>query len=125
MNSSASSEGARRMPHERQDDVHQLRNTMRDLVALSTLPAVWAGYAPEGVVGSLADVLLDTLALDLVVVRAGDAGARRGKCFTAENVPLVSAARAPCLTTGEPPAFLAHPLRGGELRVAVSRFGHS
>ena len=42
---------------------------MRDLVALSTLPAVWAGYAPEGIAESLADILLDTLSLDLVYVR--------------------------------------------------------
>ena len=47
------------------DEVHRLRNTMRDLVALSTLPAVWAGYAPEGIAKSLAEILLNTLSLDL------------------------------------------------------------
>jgi hypothetical protein len=51
-----------------------LRRALRDLVALSTLPAVWVGLAPTGSPGSLADVLLDTLRLDLVYVRlAGSA----------------------------------------------------
>jgi hypothetical protein len=36
---------------------------MRDLVALSALPAVWAGYEPRQVAEGLADVLLSTLGL--------------------------------------------------------------
>src|SRR5689334_3122258 len=46
-----------------------LRRTMRDLVALSALPAVWAGYRPPQVAEGLADVLLSTLRLDLVYIR--------------------------------------------------------
>src|SRR5580704_11890200 len=42
---------------------------MRDLVALSALPAVWAGYQPLQVAEGLADVLLSTLRLDLVYLR--------------------------------------------------------
>src|SRR5438874_1472981 len=42
---------------------------MRDLVALSALPAVWAGYQPRQVAEGLADVLLSTLRLDLVYLR--------------------------------------------------------
>src|SRR5438874_2134378 len=42
---------------------------MRDLVALSALPAVWAGYRPLQVAEGLADVLLSTLRLDLVYLR--------------------------------------------------------
>src|SRR5437588_9340054 len=45
------------------------RRTMRDLVALSALPAVWAGYRPPQVVEGLAGVLLSTLRLDLVYIR--------------------------------------------------------
>ena len=51
------------------DEVRRLRRTMRDLVALSTLPAVWIGLGPEGIARSLADVLLNTLTLDLIYVR--------------------------------------------------------
>src|SRR5207237_8778979 len=39
---------------------------MRDLVALSALPAVWAGYQPRQVAEGLAEVLLSTLHVDLV-----------------------------------------------------------
>src|SRR5437588_12668073 len=42
---------------------------MRDLVALSALPARWAGYQPRQVAEGLADVLLSTLGLDLVYLR--------------------------------------------------------
>src|SRR6516165_7360356 len=45
------------------------RRTMRDLVALTALPAVWAGYRPPQVAEGLADVLLSTLRLDVVYIR--------------------------------------------------------
>src|SRR3954454_18824851 len=102
------------------DEVHLLRNTMRDLVALSTLPAVWAGYAPDGVASSLAGILLDTLCLDLVYVRVrhagGDVEVARGKGLTAGagQVRIVAEALAPWLTPGEPPATVTDPLGGGE-----------
>jgi two-component system sensor histidine kinase/response regulator len=51
------------------DETRMLRRTMRDLVALSALPAVWAGYRPPQVAEGLADVLLSTLRLDLVYLR--------------------------------------------------------
>ena len=50
-------------------ETQTLRRTMRDLVALSALPAVWAGYRPLQVAEGLADVLLSTLRLDLVYIR--------------------------------------------------------
>src|SRR5207248_428780 len=42
---------------------------MRDLVAFSALPAVWAGYQPRQVAEGLAEVLLSSLRLDLVYLR--------------------------------------------------------
>ena len=48
-----------------------MRRGMRDLVALSTLPAVWHGVGPDGIASSLGDVLLNTLSLDLIYVRLG------------------------------------------------------
>ena len=42
---------------------------MRDLVALSALPAVWVGYQPREVAEGLADALLSTLRLELVYLR--------------------------------------------------------
>jgi two-component system, sensor histidine kinase and response regulator len=51
------------------DETRTLRRTMRDLVALSALPAVWASYRPIQVAEGLAEVLLSTLSLDLVYIR--------------------------------------------------------
>jgi PAS domain S-box-containing protein len=51
------------------DETGTLRRTMRDLVALSALPAVWAGYQPLQVAEGLADVLLKTLRLELAYLR--------------------------------------------------------
>src|SRR5262249_19024995 len=42
--------------------------SLRDLVALSTLPAVWAKTSPLNIVGSLAEVLQRALLLDFVYV---------------------------------------------------------
>ena len=47
-------------------ETRTLRRTMQDLVALSALPAVWAGYRPPQVAEGLAEALLSTLQLDLV-----------------------------------------------------------
>jgi PAS domain S-box-containing protein len=60
------------------DETRTLRRTMRDLVALSALPAVWAGYRPLAVAEGLADVLLATLRLDLVYIRLPGQAAGQG-----------------------------------------------
>ena len=92
------------------DELLRLRNTMRDLVALSTLPVVWSRYTPEGIAGSLAEILLHTLSLDLVYVRvrdprsAGSLEVARGKGLLGETgrVRSVGEALAPWLTPGAP-----------------------
>src|SRR5712691_9437416 len=48
------------------DEIKALRRLARDLVAISTLPAIWAGRDLRQVAESLAEVLLSTLALDFV-----------------------------------------------------------
>lgn len=53
-------------PDEYRAEIDRLRKTTRDLVAMTTLPAVWGDLPPEGVIDSLAGVLLSTLNLDLV-----------------------------------------------------------
>src|SRR5947209_5817145 len=60
------------------DESRTLRRTMRDLVALSALPAVWAGYRPLQVAEGLADVLLRALRLDLVYIRLPGQAERQG-----------------------------------------------
>ena len=110
----------------------RLRRTMRDLVALSTLPAVWGGLGRDGIVRSLCDALLNTLSLDLVYVRLASPNGEgvlevaRSKHHRTE-VPIkeVSAALAPVLTSNEsePPTTVRDPFGTGELHVALTRFG--
>jgi hypothetical protein len=50
----------------------RLRTALRDLVALSTIPAAWVGREPPAIAAGLADVLVGALHLDFVFVRLGD-----------------------------------------------------
>ena len=47
----------------------RLRRVLRDLVALSTIPAAWVGRAPSAIASGLADVMAKLLDLDFVFVR--------------------------------------------------------
>ena len=51
------------------DEIHRLRTALRDLVALSTIPAVWVGREPTMIAAGLADVLVGSLHLDFAFVR--------------------------------------------------------
>src|SRR5213593_4077463 len=53
-------------------DIHRLRTALRDLVALSTIPAAWVGREPSAVAAGLADVLVGSLYLDFAFVRLCD-----------------------------------------------------
>src|SRR5947199_2047874 len=53
-------------------DVPRLRRALRDLVALSTVPAAWVGREPAAIVAGLADVLVNSLHLDFIFVRLCD-----------------------------------------------------
>ena len=46
----------------------ELRRRMRDLVALSTLPASWINYAPPQIAGAMAEAVLSMLGCELVFV---------------------------------------------------------
>jgi PAS domain S-box-containing protein len=105
---------------------------MRDLVALSTLPAIWIGLDPKGIAGSLADVLLQTLSLDLIYIRLAarvDEGVvevvRSKHRHEAANLEAVRASFDPLLRSDglAPPATAPDPFGVGTLRVAVTRFG--
>jgi PAS domain S-box-containing protein len=49
-----------------------LRAALRDLVALSTIPAAWVGREPGAISAGLADVLVGSLCLDFAFVRLCD-----------------------------------------------------
>src|SRR5580693_8216845 len=50
-------------------EILTLRTVLRDLVALSAVPAAWVGREPAAVAAGLADTLLGLLRLDFVYVR--------------------------------------------------------
>lgn len=115
------------------DEIHSLRRTMRDLVALSTLPAVWTSYSPGGITQSLADVLLTMLALDLIYIQvqglaeADTIGVVRAKDQpdAAAQVPAIREALAPWLQAdpSSPLVPCANPFGTGMLQLAIIRFG--
>lgn len=51
------------------DEILRLRAALRDLVALSTLPAGWIGIEPAAIAAGLADILAGSLGFDFAVVR--------------------------------------------------------
>ncbi len=105
---------------------------MRDLVALSTLPAVWIGFGLEGIARSLADALITTLSLDLVYIRlAGPAGPQEievvraaGKLGAAQEAAAAELLR-PLVEhpPGDVPPAVENPFAPGTLRTIVVRFG--
>jgi PAS domain S-box-containing protein len=53
-------------------EVLRLRATVRDLLALSSIPEVWVGREPPAIAGELADVMIQSLQLDFAFVRLCD-----------------------------------------------------
>ncbi len=52
----------------------ELRRCLRDLVALSALPAMWRDHRPEEICRDLSDALLSTLGADFVYISHGERG---------------------------------------------------
>ena len=109
-----------------------LRQTTRDLVALTTLPAIWGDLPPVRVIDSLCAVLMKMLDLDVAYVRLtghGDTGpveAIRAKQQGAEEV-LLATARTLLATVPEqagacPPLLMPHPAADA-LHATLVRFG--
>jgi PAS domain S-box-containing protein len=113
-------------------EVRRLRRTMRDLVALSTLPAIWIGLDPNGIAGSLADVLLNMLSLDVVYIRlAARAGEGVVEVFRSKHrheLADIDAARTSFASllrfdATERPLTVPDPFGVGTLQLALTRFG--
>src|SRR5690242_19755436 len=101
----------------------RLRRTMRDLVALSTLPAIWAGLSTEGILDSLCNALFNTLSLDLIYVRVGPSSgngvlevARSGHQPNGFPVEKISAALARLVNVDDPerPSTIPDPFGNRE-----------
>jgi two-component system, sensor histidine kinase and response regulator len=115
------------------DEIRTLRRTMRDLVALSALPAVWAGYRPLQVAEGLAEVLLSTLRLDLVYLRLPgqtngqeiEVARTAGGSPSTDRTRGIGRALAPWLDDAgiDPGPTLPNPVGPGTLRVVVVPIG--
>jgi signal transduction histidine kinase/PAS domain-containing protein len=62
------------VPADTDSEVLRLRAVLRDLVALSAIPAAWIGREPPTVAAGLADALAGLLQLEFVFVRLSDPG---------------------------------------------------
>src|SRR4029077_2213029 len=58
-------------------EIHSLRATVRDLLALSTIPEAWVGREPPAIATDLADLLIESLELDFAFVRLCDPAGRQ------------------------------------------------
>jgi signal transduction histidine kinase len=76
------------MPIDTNAEILGRRTVLRDLVALSTIPAAWVGRDPPAVAAGLADTLIGLLELDFAFVRlcdpsgAGAVDVTRGNAWT-------------------------------------------
>jgi signal transduction histidine kinase len=116
------------------DDISSLRRTVRDLVALSTLPAVWSGYSANNIAHNLADVLLNTLSLDLIYIQVNDERGQDSIQVIRSKRPLAQERRsqiieeilAPRLATDSPGQPISGPNAdcSETMRFAVVHFEH-
>jgi two-component system, LuxR family, sensor kinase FixL len=113
-------------------DPQELRRCIRDLVALSTLPAIWTSYEPRQIAESIAAALISVLHADFVHVTLP-----RRRDWTAVDVTqtdrsidaaALSALRAALnkhlpRTSFERTVKIANPLGEGTLRIAFAPIG--
>jgi len=66
-------------------EIRGLRTALRDLVALSAIPAAWVGREPSAIAAGLADVLVGSLHLDFAFVRLCDPNGGAAVEVTAGN----------------------------------------
>jgi signal transduction histidine kinase/CheY-like chemotaxis protein len=108
------------------EDADELRHTLRDLVAVSTLPAIWTGYDARQVAESVAEVLVGMLGLDFAYLwlrLPGDAPAidvaRAANAGGAEATAALRQALAPWLGKPAPVEVVSMPDPFGKGRLSV------
>jgi PAS domain S-box-containing protein len=108
-----------------------LRRCIRDLVALSTLPAIWTGYGPQQIGDSVAAALVSMLGADFVYAFfPGERGQslieviHPGKGITVNSLGAIRAAlRRGLSQSSEQAAVIANPTGDGNMRVASAPIG--
>jgi len=114
-------------------EVQQLRRCVRDLVALSSFPAVWVGYDPRQIAESLADGLRHMLNLDLIYLAVRDRAERIGVEVArtpegpapADRVQEIRRALDPWLKPDSPgrPSSIPDPIGNGAVPIVLNPFG--
>jgi PAS domain S-box-containing protein len=113
-------------------DPVELRRCIRDLVALSTLPAIWRDYDPRQMADSVAAALVTMVGADFVYVQIPDEwGEPSIEVLRAgEAIPAGSTERLRAVLRSELPARVAqrrltitHPNETGSLRLACAPIG--
>lgn len=112
-------------------DPQELRRCIRDLVALSTLPAIWTGYGPQQIGDSIAAALVSMLNADFVYAFfPGERGQslieviHPGKGITVNSLGAIRAAlRRGLSQSSEQAAVIANPTGDGNMRVASTPIG--
>ncbi len=114
------------------EENRRLQRTVRDLVALSTLPANWIGLGPEGIARNLVDVLFDTLSTDLLYIQLRGLKSeglievvRTKDGSDPAIVDTVQASLQPILSSeeGAPTSTISDPFGDGKLHMAVTQLG--
>ncbi|HEX5731572.1 MAG TPA: GAF domain-containing protein [Blastocatellia bacterium] len=114
------------------DENITLRRCIRDLVAISALPAAWIGYDPPRIAESLADVLLSALRADFIYVRVRGHSeeapievTRTKERAAAGQAEEIAAAVAPWLrlNASDPSPSIPNPMGGGTVRLGSTPIG--
>jgi PAS domain S-box-containing protein len=112
-------------------DLQELRRCIRDLVALSTLPAIWTNYNPRQVADSIAAALLSMLAADFVYIMLPSSKGEPStetihvKTSIGSDVgkTILAVLRDMWLGRCEQTGVIANPFDGGVIRVASAPLG--
>ncbi|WP_198164171.1 PAS domain-containing sensor histidine kinase [Bradyrhizobium jicamae] len=116
---------------EKLSDSHNLRKCLRDLIALSTLPATWKDYQPQQIADSVSAALLTMLSADFVYVTLP--GTRNGPSVEATrsgsrmSAAFVRAVEIAVRSSGSGPSeqtmLMANPTGAGELAIVSVPIG--
>jgi PAS domain S-box-containing protein len=113
------------------EDVASLRRCVRDLVALSTLPAIWKDYDPRQIADSVAAALVSMLDADFVYIALPSKRdeaiidvAHFGKKIAPASADRIRTAfRKARLGRSEQTAIVANPIGDGHVRIAIVPIG--
>jgi PAS domain S-box-containing protein len=115
-------------------DTQDLRRCIRDLIALSTLPAIWKSHQPQQIADSIAAALLSMLDADFVYLALpGDNGDEPfteaihiGKQIAPGSAGIIrTTLRDTWLGRSEQTGVIANPLGEGTIPVAAAPIGFS